>query len=906
VTPQQTVADQERGHVALVDPAPDAPVLPPDRVRPGVDARQLPRFGDAVWQLAFLDAKQTAGSKPIHWPAYPATFRGSLKRLAWALLNLPTPEVILSRPWSTSRARLSTSSIHHTLKGWKAFCTWLQDRGVTALAQVDRGLLADYAVSLRTQQRSRNYHARQLLALTRMWAYAPYFQPEDRIPMPPWDEHGTEDYLPAPDTVTGHNARLPIHPATMSPLLVWALRFVTEFATDILTARAERQRLQGNVRPHARPGGVDDLRVWFAQRRATGQPLPGISPFHDYRRRYMIRPRPGRTEALNARYIAGVTGTAINQVQHLLHRCPELLEGLEITNRADLPSTIRGRIDARPWTPGIDIDETSLLLRHLATAALTVVVYLSGMRPEEVLHLERGCCTRTEPSASGVVRYQLTGRHFKGINDPDGNTRSDGEIREQPWVVIAPVAAAISVLEALGEHERLLFPRSLPGVRRERRADPAYSGQALLPDTANHRIRRFVAFANTLARAHGRDHELIPEDPDGPIALSRFRQTVAWFINRRPGGRVALGIQYGHLQLTMAEAYGSRGRTDMLELLDLERARTLADTLTEAPDRLQDGEHVSGPAAERYRASAREFTAAYQGAVLSKRQARALLHNRRLRVFDHPDALLACNHNPLTALCDPNRGTQRAAVTPSFDRCDRACGNIARTDTHIARARAEADALQAEIDSGLNPHPITQRHRQRQETLREIIAAHERTPPHTPPARILTAMTGPAEPTPAASIATAISPLLAQASTPGVRGDADAEEISAITDAMVRLLLGVPLRSDGQLTIKSLAAEAGLKRNKLTHKHTGLKDLFYALVKAQHARPAIVEDLQRDNDELRAKLAKVSQERDQLQQANARFARVVHVLEVENQQLRDHATKDTTVRVLPRPHPQRS
>ncbi len=43
---------------------------------------------------------------------------------------------------------------------------------------------------------------------------------------------------------------------------------------------------------------------------------------------------------------------------------------------------------------------------------------------------------------------------------------------------------------------------------------------------------------------------------------------------------------------------------------------------------------------------------------------------------------------------------------------------------------------------------------------------------------------------------------------------------------MVRLLIGVPLHSDGQLTIKSLAAEAGLRRNKLTHKHTGLKDLF--------------------------------------------------------------------------------
>jgi len=37
----------------------------------------------------------------------------------------------------------------------------------------------------------------------------------------------------------------------------------------------------------------------------------------------------------------------------------------------------------------------------------------------------------------------------------------------------------------------------------------------------------------------------------------------------------------------------------------------------------------------------------------------------------------------------------------------------------------------------------------------------------------------------------------------------DAEEIQAAADAMVRLLIGIPMRSDGQLTIKSLASELG-------------------------------------------------------------------------------------------------
>jgi len=52
--------------------------------------------------------------------------------------------------------------------------------------------------------------------------------------------------------------------------------------------------------------------------------------------------------------------------------------------------------------------------------------------------------------------------------------------------------------------------------------------------------------------------------------------------------------------------------------------------------------------------------------------------------------------------------------------------------------------------------------------------------------------------------------------------------IDAITAAIERLLAGTPLRSSGALDIVTLAEEAGVKRNKLTHKHTDLKDLFYA------------------------------------------------------------------------------
>ncbi|MGH3180341.1 MAG: hypothetical protein ACRDOH_29490 [Streptosporangiaceae bacterium] len=154
---------------------------------------------------------------------------------------------------------------------------------------------------------------------------------------------------------------------------------------------------------------------------------------------------------------------------------------------------------------------------------------------------------------------------------------------------------------------------------------------------------------------------------------------------------------------------------------------------------------------------------------------------------------------------------------------------------------------------------------------------------------------------PAADIATAIGDALIQATqATGTGRTEDAAEVRAVTEAMVRLLAGVPLRSDGQLTIKSLAAEAGLRRNKLTHKHTGLKDLFYALVRSQDYRPKIADGLQAGNDRLRQKLASLRAEHTRLQQQAASFARVIHVLEVENAQLREQSQPGDAVRPLQR------
>ncbi|MFF4888125.1 hypothetical protein ACWD6Q_33605 [Streptomyces nigra] len=143
--------------------------------------------------------------------------------------------------------------------------------------------------------------------------------------------------------------------------------------------------------------------------------------------------------------------------------------------------------------------------------------------------------------------------------------------------------------------------------------------------------------------------------------------------------------------------------------------------------------------------------------------------------------------------------------------------------------------------------------------------------------------------------------VVAETASPSRPGDA--AEIEAITEAMIRLRVGTPLRSGGQLAIKSVAQEAGLKRNKLTHKHTGLKDLFYALVRMQDVRPKMVDGLKRTNDELQQKITRLHAERDRLRTDVQQLVRVVHVLEVENQQLREAANSGWRPSSAARPTP---
>lgn len=131
---------------------------------------------------------------------------------------------------------------------------------------------------------------------------------------------------------------------------------------------------------------------------------------------------------------------------------------------------------------------------------------------------------------------------------------------------------------------------------------------------------------------------------------------------------------------------------------------------------------------------------------------------------------------------------------------------------------------------------------------------------------------------------------------------ADEDERRIIRDAMDRLLAGKPIRSDGKLTIKSLAIEAGVKRWRLTHEHKDLQAEFRARKARQGETPEAFKKTAEENEALKERLRGAT---SQLQQASAelkQYARVVQVLTLEKLSLEEQL-KDLSTELTGRPAP---
>ena len=334
-------------------------------------------------------------------------------------------------------------------------------------------------------------------------------------------------------------------------------------------------------------------------------------------------------------------------------------------------------------------------------ACFTTISYLSGARPGEVLSLRRGCIEHD--SAARI--YLMHGRKWKGARDGNGAKIPEGQERKHPWVVAEPVARAVEVLERLHDSD-LLFPAVVL------RKSPSGKDRARCVGEISETIVELIDWVNAYCGSTAR-RDRIPDDPAGPIAPSRYRRTLAWFICRRPRGIVACALQYGHLHVLQSLGYSGTYASGFPDELAMEEWLARLDHVQDAERRLDAGEHISGTAADAYRSRVTGATAKFAGRVIrSGRQAKAVLANPALQiysgegmtcVFDPAKHCARCaSPTPTTTGAPPTSTTvgQGAATSPAPTATSTQSDNVLRNCASWSRTRsAHQSAVTASDDT---------------------------------------------------------------------------------------------------------------------------------------------------------------------------------------------------------------
>jgi hypothetical protein len=332
--------------------------------------------------------------------------------------------------------------------------------------------------------------------------------------------------------------------------------------------------------------------------------------------------------------------------------------------------------------------------------------------PPVALNLRRGCISRD----SKLALTLMSGHQLKA--DEQRRDRSPATI---PWVVTDETAHAVSILEQITVSD-LLFPafnlcsqeRFLFGATRTR-----------TPGSINADITSFIEWFNREV-APAVSHPVIGTDPHGTIQVPRLRRTLAWHIVRRPGGTIAGATQYGHLHAQMIQGYAGGADSGFLDDITFERFLHRAEIIHDDSHRLELGEHVSGPAADEYRARIARASTFAGLTVTTKSQINNALSNPSLQI--HHGAVVTCVFRRATAACLESADS---SAEPFWSRCRLGCVNAARTDRDAANLGEHVTALQRDLTTLDLPEPLRQRIQARLIEHRKALAEHEFSRPMT-------------------------------------------------------------------------------------------------------------------------------------------------------------------------------
>ena len=671
------------------------------------------RFGDPVWDLsAAIEDRHSAG-QAVHWEGFPPPFRHACKLYLFALLNIVDDAPRLD---SSRSLYPHIKTILGELVPLRRFTTWLVERGVTSFGRVGAEHLDDYLRHVTEASGvSAGSKRSALQAIKRLHVYRDALPAHCRLPEGPlWGGASARGLAHYESSWGKPNTTPRIHPDVMEPLLSAALAVTHTVATDLLPAARNllaMRYLAHQIAPDIRRAPTRTVSV-FETTKAQLECLLAALGRNDAS---LPGNRTGDTTSVDLMGLA-VGGWLHHTELKRMKETSVLIAKYRLPIDVDmLRATTFSAIDTHCWREApVGADELVELIRHVTTACFLVIAYLSGVRTGEALNLRRGCISRD----SKLALTLMSGHQLKAEGQ-----RRDRSPATIPWVVTDETAHAVSVLEQITVSD-LLFPafnlcsqqRFLFGATRTR-----------TPGSINADITSFIEWFNRDI-GPALSHPLIGADPHGTIQVPRLRRTLAWHIVRRPGGTIAGATQYGHLHTQMIQGYAGGADSGFLDDITFEQFLHRAETIHDDHHRLERGEHVSGPAADEYRARIARASTFAGVTVTTKAQINTALSNPDLQI--HHGAAVTCVFRRATAAClEP----ADSSAEPLWSQCRLGCVNAARTDRDATSLREHVTALQRDLATLELPEPLRQRIQTRLIEHRKALAEHESSRPTTIP-----------------------------------------------------------------------------------------------------------------------------------------------------------------------------
>ncbi|OKH79010.1 hypothetical protein EB75_25635 [Mycobacterium sp. ST-F2] len=549
------------------------------------ESAPIPSFCEDTWNLAAMAPTRRREGLVCNFESIPVEFKQSVKKAVWLLINEGKPDAVVRRGGTNAKKWISAGAITQFLYQIGSFLRFVTSETpeVRSLGGIVSETMDSYVNSLvdRVDSRYALLHYGSIRLLHDITTSLPARQ---RLRAPSW----VDDKVFISRTGPSDNATPPIPEAVLTPMLLWSVAFVEQFADDILSAGdAVNAYVPSTIQstPISRRQAMDLVVAWTKHR----QSLPCTDV--------------GRG-GIAASYMCFLLGWPIRFERSGLHML--LLQHPEIAvsepSSCPIPTPINGKVHGKYWQPeGLDFYRLTAHQIDLQSACLFLLGLNSAMRPDELLNLQleaRDDDGTTKPvterieAPDGQVRYLLHGRTFKGQNGVDGTQRADGVART--WAITESGATAVSVLERLnGRHGRLFVPARI--------LTPDGLAPSPKSDWATSNFRKFVARMQRLATELALPNEYIfPEDAEDFMTLRALRRTSEVLTQQEIGGVLAGAHQAGHrlrdpYDTRVTEGYGGLATQSKLGRRTSDRtAEALAHLVVESRDGV-----VGGPAADR-------------------------------------------------------------------------------------------------------------------------------------------------------------------------------------------------------------------------------------------------------------------------------------------------------------------